>query len=53
VSHRVTRELLRLSEPPTANFVASGTQSLGMLEAAGFEGGLLCPRSPPWSASKI
>jgi LacI family transcriptional regulator len=38
VAHRLTRELLSLSRPPTAIFAASDTQALGVLEAAGFEG---------------
>jgi LacI family transcriptional regulator len=34
VAHRLTRELLKLSEPPTAIFVASDKQALGVMEAA-------------------
>jgi LacI family transcriptional regulator, galactose operon repressor len=37
-AHRLTRELLSLSQPPTAIFAASDTQALGVLEAAGVEG---------------
>jgi LacI family transcriptional regulator len=37
-SHRLTRELLSLDDPPTAIFAASDTQALGVLEAAGYEG---------------
>jgi LacI family transcriptional regulator len=38
VAHRLTRELLTLSTPPTAIFAASDTQALGVIEAAAFEG---------------
>lgn len=34
VAHRLTGELLQLSEPPTAVFAASDTQALGVLEGA-------------------
>ena len=37
-AHRLTRELLSLSQPPTAIFVASDLQALGVLEAATVEG---------------
>lgn len=34
IAHRLTRELLRQSEPPTAIFVASDAQALAVMEAA-------------------
>jgi LacI family transcriptional regulator len=37
-AHRLTRELLSLSPPPTAIFAASDLQALGVLEAATVEG---------------
>jgi LacI family transcriptional regulator len=37
-AHRLTRELLSLSVPPTAIFAASDLQALGVLEAATVEG---------------
>jgi LacI family transcriptional regulator len=38
VAHRLTAELLRLPEPPTAIFAVSDTMALGVLEAAGRAG---------------
>lgn len=38
VAHRLTNELLKLEEPPTAIFAASDTQALGVLEAVELAG---------------
>ena len=38
VAHRLTNELLKLDEPPTAIFAASDTQALGVLEAVKLAG---------------